>query len=113
MNMIHIIDLTGSDGQMKYPCNLCIVLACCSIQCKNYYQFINQMADDLLLMTADEIHKFRTTTPFIVQKIVEVFLKTNTRYAYLNRKPPNKPLWVKIVHKASVYSNNIIGTGSV
>ena len=98
---------------MTYPCNECIVLACCQIYCENYYLFINKMADEIPLMTADEIYKLRTITPKIVQVLIEASLKTNTRYAYLDRKLPNKPIWVKIVHKASVYSNNIIGAGSV
>ena len=66
---------------MKYQCNECIDQECCSKTCNPYYAFINKIADDLPLMTSDEIHEFRMTTPLYVKNKVEEFIKHNVRYS--------------------------------
>ena len=66
----------------NYPCNICIVKACCKCKCELYYQFCNDMANNIGTMTADEIHEFRINTPLNVRRLVERFWKNQTRYAF-------------------------------
>jgi hypothetical protein len=43
---------------------------------------MNNVADQIMLSTADEIHKYRTTTPPSIMKKVELLLRENKKYAY-------------------------------
>ena len=97
-------------GQMKYPCNECIVLACCSIYCENWFLFINKMADEVPSMTADEIYKLITITPKIVREVVEYFMKSDSRYAYAYINNSKQTTRVDLVDKHNI---RVIGTGSV
>ena len=67
---------------MKYPCNICIVQACCSVFCLDYFTFINYISDNIYsTMTADEINYYRMNTPLEIRRRVEICIKSNIRYA--------------------------------
>lgn len=65
-----------------YPCNTCIVKACCQHKCLEYYQFINHIADNLPTMTTAEIHEFRIKTPLNARKAAEQLWESKTRYIF-------------------------------
>lgn len=64
----------------SYPCNNCIVKACCKDKCILHYQFCNKVANNMGIMTADEIHEFGLKTPLDVKKDIEQLWETKTRY---------------------------------
>lgn len=86
---------------MKYPCNICIVQSCCSIQCLEYFTFINYISDNICsTMTADEIHEYRMNTPIEIRKRVDFCIQLNTRYAKAARWV-NYPTNVRMVKAGS------------
>lgn len=66
----------------NYPCNNCIVKACCQKKCVLHFQFVNYTADHMGKMTADELYEFRINTPIEVRRVVEQFWKNKTRYRF-------------------------------
>ena len=65
---------------MKYPCEECLVKACCHLYCDDYYMFINYKADRLMAMSIKELQEFRKTLPAEVKQKIEHFVGNNKRY---------------------------------
>ncbi len=77
--------------EYTYPCKICLVVACCSRYCTEYFKFINRIADEIPLMTADQIKEYRDSTPIYVKHKVEEFAREHTRYAFADTWESNIP----------------------
>lgn len=67
-----------------YPCKICLVVACCSIYCIEHFKFINRIADEMPLMTADQIKEYKESVPVYVERKITEFYYKGARYAFPN-----------------------------
>ena len=67
----------------KYPCENCIVLACCQdrTDCVLFLNFMDLLADIWYLTTEDEVEFVLTKLSELEQKKVKVMASSFTRYA--------------------------------
>ena len=70
----------------KCPCTDCLVKSACNMdefsECPLILDFMNNIADQIMASTADEVHKYRTTTSPSIMKKVEVLLREDKKFAY-------------------------------
>ncbi len=66
-----------------YPCNICIVNACCTIHCIEHFRFINRIIclfpDE---MTKEQIEEYYESTPIKVKKTINEFIKDGKLYSF-------------------------------
>lgn len=68
------------------PCKYCLVKACCTIKCIEWYLFINIISDKMDSMSSDEIHYFRIkNSTEIINKVYD-FHTLNKRFLVINNK---------------------------
>lgn len=72
--------------RMIYPCEECLVRACCCKACEIYFDFVNYWAENLGIKTADEIHEFRMSTPAEVKHTVSKFYSKGMRFVVVRDK---------------------------
>lgn len=66
-----------------FPCSdKCIVSAACKLYCYKVFNYMNFIADEIYLMTADQIETYRKTTPLSIRRKVQEFYTYNKRLAH-------------------------------
>lgn len=65
---------------MIYPCKDCLVDPMCSDKCTDYLMFVNNSADNLGEMSADEIAYIVTEVPNKTRRKIEAFISEKIRY---------------------------------
>lgn len=71
------------------------MVACCSIYCIEHFKFINWIADEMPLMTADQLKEYRESTPIHIKHKINEFYNDDTRYAFADTWESNIPRYKK------------------
>ena len=85
----------GHKMEHTYPCKICLVVACCSIYCIEHFKYINRIADEMPLMTADQIKEYRESVPIYIKRKITEFNIDGTRYAFADTWESGVPKYEK------------------
>lgn len=62
------------------PCKICIVSACCTVYCNEFYKYGNQIIDNLWKMTNEQMNEFTSSNPPDIRKIINEMYIDNKRF---------------------------------